>query len=284
MNRKLLTLNLHCLLAGEPEEILTQVAQQIAQGHYTAFALQEVCQTLQSSPVKGAAAHGWIPSEQEPIRADNQALLLAQKLEALGMCCHWSWSYAHIGYGRFQEGVAVFVMDKAEKAITVQVSAGKDPADWHTRRQLGLCVREDEHDTWFFSCHFSKWSDNDDGFAEEWKRFETAINGLSDVEIYLMGDFNSPSQEPDGGCALVKSKGNWYDSCAGKICDTCPGEIDGWNADQPACRIDYIWKNRPFERVDACTLFDGNAGPVISDHYGLEVVEVDCRAESADCR
>ena len=52
---------------------------------------------------------------------------------------------------------------------------------------------------------------------------------------------------------------------------TVQGKIDGWNENEKNLRIDLILSNKLLHVKYSKTIFNGQNGHVISDHFGVEV-------------
>ena len=53
---------------------------------------------------------------------------------------------------------------------------------------------------------------------------------------------------------------------------TVGGNIDGWSKSKEDKRIDYIFSNKEIKVLSSKAIFNGKNHPVVSDHYGLEVI------------
>ena len=89
-----------------------------------------------------------------------------------------------------------------------------------------------------------------------------------------MGDFNNPV-DYEGYQHIIKSPLKLQDShkVAQKISGraTVEGEIAGWDGNQDALKIDYIFTSQGIQIESSAVVFDGKGTPVVSDHFGLEV-------------
>ena len=90
-----------------------------------------------------------------------------------------------------------------------------------------------------------------------------------------MGDFNNPVGQ-EGYKAILKSPLKLQD-CHQVAQErfgnhTVAGEIAGWQGNQEDLKIDHIFCSQGMSVASSKVVFDGQNGPVISDHYGLEVV------------
>ena len=105
---KVLTLNTHAWMENYPEEKLEQIADFIAQEEFEMIALQEINQTMASNEVTDDL---FIKPSGEThsvaIKEDNFAYLLVRLLKKRGQTYYWSWTANHIGYDKYDEGVAI---------------------------------------------------------------------------------------------------------------------------------------------------------------------------------
>lgn len=263
---KLLTINTHSWLEENPQEKLDILAQAILKEQYDVICLQEVNQLVASKPAKDL--FNYFPSAGTPaIREDNYALELVKLLSAKGQPYYWSWAYNHIGYGRFQEGVAILSKEPLQSE-TLLVSQTDDETDYHTRRVL-LSRTGFGKSSFAAACvHLSWWNK---GFEEEWEKLEKSLSAL-DCPLLLMGDFNNPTDEP-GYRLILNSQLNLKDSH--KVARNVYGsatiqkEIDGWQGNQEALKVDHIFLSPQWQVEKSAVVFDGKEYPSISDHCGL---------------
>ena len=264
---KLFTLNTHSLVeegyAGKRESFVKGILQL----QPDLMALQEVnqsrCEREIAVPEKGMVLG------DVPLRSDNHAFRVAEELEAQGLSYHWIWVPIKVGYDRYDEGLAIFSRNPIEQWETVRISESDSYYNFRTRYVLGACVGG----IWYYSVHTGRWQDGEEQFIRQWSRLTGHVEGKE--KVWLLGDFNSPAEEPGTGYDRMRKSG-WYDSFlmarrrgAGM---TVPREIDGWrDKARDAMRIDYIWSNYPADILCSETFFDGKNGVVVSDHYGILV-------------
>ena len=129
---KFLTLNTHSWMEKEAEEKFNLLLQDILDKNYDLICFQEVNQEITSPVVKVDDYYKALPSA-EPIHQDHYVRLLVEKLAESGRNYYWTWSYNHIGYDCYHEGVAILSKTPIE-AREVLVSDVDDPTDYHTRR------------------------------------------------------------------------------------------------------------------------------------------------------
>jgi maltose 6'-phosphate phosphatase len=205
-----------------------------------------------------------------PIGQDHYALALAEALCRAGRSYHWCYLPIKLGYGKYDEGVALLWRGEAESLRVLQLSDTRDYGNW--RRRMALGVQLDG--TWFYSVHTSRWDDPEEPFITQWQRLRDAVQ--AEDRVFLLGDFNCPADAPGQGYARMMADG-WQDLfvCSGHSegYRTVRGVIDGWkdaSADLPR-RIDYILcKIKGVSVPFAKTLFDVDRGQrPVSDHCGV---------------
>jgi len=91
----------------------------------------------------------------------------------------------------------------------------------------------------------------------------------------LMGDFNTDAINSPEDYKMILSQG-LYDTYTAAIEKdsgiTVGGNIDGWSKNKEDKRIDYIFSNKKIKVLSSKVIFNGKNHPVVSDHYGLEVI------------
>lgn len=269
---KVLTLNTHSWMEPMPQQKLRQLAAAISMADYDVIALQEVNQTKGRSVIQPSAY--FHPAKvQEPIREDNFAYQLVEQLAGLGTHYHWTWRCAHIGYDIYEEGVAIL----SKQPITAEAffaSAGTDPSDYRTRVIVAGQTKLADRLVTVLSGHYSWWShEPGTGFAYEWQQTEAFLEDV-DTPLLIMGDFNNPAHIADEGYALVQSSPLQLQDAFAAAAETI-GEftvektIDGWSESTDKLRIDLIFLSQEFAVKSYQVMFDGQATPVVSDHYGV---------------
>ena len=217
--------------------------------------------------------------QEEAIREDNHAAVLASILKQRGINYHWTWTGAKIGYGKYDEGLAVFSRSPILQTRQFYISKSHDYSNWKSRKILGI---QTDQNTWFYTMHMGWWSDEEEPFKDQWERFQTSDIHMKEQEVWLLGDFNSPCDVRGEGYDEIKSYG-WLDTWElAEVKDagiTVSGQIDGWRdtgkqgntESQNGMRIDYIWtnQNRPIKKSQV--VFDGSRDPIVSDHFGVMV-------------
>lgn len=246
------------------------------------LALQEVSQSVGAPPAEGRLLKGLFTCRgQEPvIRKDNHALQVASGLEKAGVHCSWFWQPVKIGYGKYDEGMALFCLNQEiREAESFYISGCTAYENWKTRKVLG--IRTDQYDDWFYSVHMGWWQDEEESFRDQWNRLEQRLlTRKREARIWLLGDFNSPCGIAGQGYDCVCASG-WKDTyeLAGERDSgaTVEGVIDGWESQKGGqvpglgMRIDYIWCSVAVPVQTSRVIFNGSNGLKVSDHFGVLV-------------
>lgn len=266
---KVLTLNTHSWLEESPEEKLVQLATNILENEYDVIALQEVNQQIASK--QGILNDLYCPVSDVVIHEDNFALRLVDLLAAQEAEYYWTWTYSHIGYWKFHEGLAILSkMPILPRDFLVSLCDDETSA---YRRMLLTCMTEIEGKlVTIANGHYSWWSEEEkQGFVPEWLATEKILQE-SEYPVILMGDFNNPSETK--GYQLILNSSlklqDTYKEAKEKVGSaTVANAIDGWRDNQGELRIDYIFTTAEFQVARYQVVFDGISGPVVSDHFGV---------------
>ena len=290
---KCLTLNSHSLVEPEYEKKLAALVEGIWKEQPDVMAFQESSQSVcaEEVPETELEESGFVPcpfcpliaedAKQAKIRRDNHAFRIAVSLRSLGLAYFWTWTGAKIGYGKYDDGLAIFSREPVLAACQFYLTASHDYQDWKTRKALSLSISTGKEVSSFVCVHMGWWEDDEDPFSAQWKRLLGHLHPLKKSgHIWLMGDFNSPDQVRGEGYDLIRDSG-WRDTylLAEKKDSgiTVPGQIDGWRNQENAAgmRIDYIWlspehrKDQPLQILSSRVLFNGRRFSSVSDHYGV---------------
>lgn len=270
---KLLTLNTHSLVEENYTQKLYDFVKAVSKEQPQIIALQEVNQTAFAAAVPAEKLNRYFPADSHAvIRKDNHAYNAVRLLEEKGVPYFWTWIPLKLGYGRYDEGLAVMSLSPIIETSTPLVSEVNDYHNWKTRKLLGirteLLPRE-----WFYSVHFGWWDDEEEPFIKQWAKTESHM--MQHECVWLMGDFNSPAEVRGegydkilGSCwqdSFVLSKRKDIGYTVGKV-------IDGWKdkiSKTCGMRIDQIWCSEKKDIQRSEVLFNGTNYPVISDHYGV---------------
>jgi maltose 6'-phosphate phosphatase len=168
-----LVLNLHCYQEEDQDFKFSQIANAIKELNVDIICLQEVAENWNDM-------HGdW---------ASNSVKIINDRLES-NYHIHTDW--AHLGFDRYREGVAILSKYPISKYDARYLSHSTDPYSIHTRKavmaQIDIpCIGKIN----FFSSHISWW---DDGFSEQFKNLRDWADSLHYGRVYatlLCGDFN----------------------------------------------------------------------------------------------
>lgn len=265
---KLLTLNTHSLEEHDYEKKLNDFVDAVLTEKPDIIALQEVNQSRTENILNFDELEGMtVVCRDIPIRYDNHALNVVRLLNINGLQYHWAWLPVKVGYGKYDEGIAVLSKFSIEDTDVLLISKEDDYDNWRTRKILGIKVRGE----WFYSVHMGWWDDKDDPFIKQWDRIVRYMESKNNV--WLMGDFNSKADVRDEGYDCVTADG-WYDTYNlaedKDLGITVESKIDGWT-NKEEMRIDYIFTNAPVRIKQSKTVFNEKNYPVVSDHYGVMI-------------
>lgn len=272
---KLLTINAHSLQEEEQEKKMECFVSFVLREKIDLIAMQEVNQTAGAPEAEPSLAEGMfrLSDQQIPLRNDNHAARTAQLLRRAGADCYWAYLPVKLGYGRFDEGAALFSIGREiAEADVLRISRTNGYADWKRRAILG--IRLSGMEDWFYSVHMGWWNDSEEQFSAQWTRLQDGLREKKEAPVWLMGDFNSPVEIRGEGYDLIRAAG-WHDlydraqEKRGRA--TVWGAIDGWRGRdvQGGLRIDHIFLSRPIRVRRAMTVFDGKHEMRISDHAGV---------------
>ena len=272
---KLITLNTHSITEPNYYEKMLILAKAIATELPDVVALQEVNQTIDMPLIEGKT----LVTSNADIRTDNYAEALLNELKKLGVSYNCVWLPIKIGYGKYDEGLAILSRSPIIDTDNVLISKCNDYSYWKTRRIIGI----KNELGWFYSVHMGWWNDEEEPFIDQWKCIQETLKDPKYREgtIWLMGDFNSQDDVRGEGYDLVLKSG-WKDTylLAEEKDDgiTVAEEIDGWReadgrskAAKNEKRLDYIFCNTQEEVRASNVICNGKNAPVVSDHYGVMI-------------
>ncbi|MER2064353.1 MAG: endonuclease/exonuclease/phosphatase family protein [Alkalibacterium sp.] len=275
---KVLTLNTHAWMEEKPFDKLEKIVDRIEAEAYRFVALQEINQSLDADVADDPTflkAGGDDPKVD--IKADNFALLIVKELRARGLKYYWSWTANHIGYDTYDEGVAVLSLVPFE-AESLLVSDCEDYTHHYTRRVLKASIKEASENWNVLSCHYSWWEDGEGRklFKQEWDKTLSLLEDDKQTSLLVMGDFNNEASIKGEGYDLVKETAPYladsYPEAKEKIgWATVSSAIDGWSDHPDEKRIDYIFTDVRKTVETYRVVFDGENGPIVSDHFGVEI-------------
>lgn len=280
---KLLTLNTHSLEEPDYAKKTEKFIEMLEKEQPDIIALQEVNQTIQENEIPDIMLDDYIRcgTFNRPVRQDNHARYVVEELRKRNVYYYWTWISAKIGYGKYDEGMALLSKKSIKRAQEFLISKGDDYENWKTRKTLGIQVEGCKD--WFFTVHMGWWNDEEEPFTDQWKCMSHTFDDsmYQEGSIWLMGDFNSQADVRGEGYDLIRNAG-WKDTYL--LADekdsgiTVAEEIDGWRKEDKRSgvyknekRLDYIFVNKPECVRSSKVICNGDHYPVVSDHYGVEI-------------
>ena len=277
---KILTLNTHSLQEENYQQKLEWFVEGILKEMPDIIAMQEVNQTADEELMDLEMLEGQYPIPGcMKIRRDNHAAQVAYRLRQAGMECYWAWLPIKLGYGKYDEGVAILSLGRKIRCVDkFPISKVNDYRNWRTRAVLGVQV--EGLDDWFYTVHMGWWDDDSERFLDQWNMLSSCIATKRCYgTIWLLGDFNAPDRVLGQSYEHIVACG-WVDTYQiAQYKDsgiTVPGIIDGWrekmiDKNVEGMRLDYIWCSRRKEVFSSRVVFNGMKEPVVSDHFGVMI-------------
>lgn len=280
---KLLTLNTHSLLEENYEQKTRDFVAAVIKERPDILALQEVNQSVNAKEADQELLEGYVPYKENkiPVRLDNHAAQVALLLRQAGIFSSWTWIPAKLGYGKYDEGMAIFSLNSPITEVdSFYISRGQDYENWKTRKVLG--VRVAGSSDWFYTVHMGWWDDAEEPFEAQWNVLRRRLDEKKETgHVWLMGDFNSPAEVRNEGYDCVLNSGwkdTWMMAKQKDSAVTVKGVIDGWREKLKDCseeitgmRIDYIWCSEEIPVDCSSVIFNGEREPVVSDHFGVMI-------------
>ncbi|CYU59302.1 endonuclease/exonuclease/phosphatase family protein [Streptococcus suis] len=258
---KLLTVNVHAWLEERQDEKLDVLAQTIAEKAYDVIALQEVNQLITADLVT------------KDLKADNYGLILLEKLRALGQFDYsYYWSNSHIGYDKYEEGIAFLTKLPVYEVDPFYCSQNKSFDSILSRKIMGLTVFYQDQLIDLYSCHINLPDSKEENQLDNIRSIvERTSSGHLKI---LMGDFNTDALSNPQAYRAIKDLGLYdsYDLAEEKDRGiTVEKAIDGWAGHSQEKRLDYVFLNQKRQVQSSRVIFNGENRPIISDHFGVEV-------------
>lgn len=258
---KLLTLNCHSWQEENQLEKIRYLAQTIKEKSYDVIAFQEVSQSIDAESIS------------DSLKKDNYGRVVLDELKKLGVLNYeLIWDFSHLGYEEYEEGLAILTKHPISKTDSFFITQSQDTNHWKTRKIVGTTIIYEDKPLSFYSCHLGWWNDEEEPYQDQvdalWERVQR------EERFFLMGDFNSPAHVENEGYQYLLSKGLYdtYELAEEKDSGTTVmGKIAGWRENNQGLRIDYIFASEKLSIKQSNILFNGLNGPVISDHFGLEI-------------
>lgn len=258
---KCLTLNVHAWLEDNQEEKITILAETVVAEGYDVVALQEVNQSLTS------------PLVLQDLKADNFGLILLDKINQVSQDKYaYFWTYSHIGYDTYEEGLAILTKHPVLALEQFYCSQHQTVDSILARKIIGVTLDYQGQEVTCYSCHINL----PDCKKENQLANIQAILQHSDHEglKVLLGDFNTDALSNPAAYQTILELGLLDTYQLAKVKDegiTVAKAIDGWQEHQTQKRLDYIFLNQKREVLKSQVIFNGHNRAVISDHFGLEV-------------
>lgn len=259
---KLLTLNCHSWQEENQHEKIRKIAETIKEKSYDVIALQEVSQSKAAEKI------------DHKLKKDNFALVILEELQQLGVTEYQlAWDCSHYGYEIYEEGLAILTKHPIVEEESFFITRSEDPEFWKTRKIVGAKVLIDEEPVTFYSCHLGWWNDEVEPYTEQIDALLKQA-GRND-KYFLMGDFNNDAGLKSEGYDYIRGKGLYDTYVLAEKKDegsTVKGKIAGWSENKRDLRIDYIFSSFPVKVASSSVIFNGTNKPVVSDHFGVEVI------------
>ncbi|MEK3784993.1 endonuclease/exonuclease/phosphatase family protein [Paenibacillus sp. FSL K6-1230] len=268
----ILTLNAHAWMEENQSNKIAQLANFIHEQDFDIVALQEVNQSRHEAPLGDAALSRFHATSGRPvIKADNYAYNLCKQI---GREYYWTYVPVHVGFDKFDEGLAILTKMPIVDSFEAYVSEQRDYDNYRTRKILGIQTKGAGERIWFINGHFGWWHDGD-SFKGQWDRFlELSERIIQGQAAFMMGDFNNAAHLHGEGYDYVIQSG-WHDCYTlAKEKDeghTVVKEIAGWEDNKQQLRIDYVFSNRELSIHSSKVVLDGKDSPIVSDHFGIAV-------------
>ena len=262
---KILTINTHSLIEKDYEKKCEYFKNAIINHKPDIIAMQEVNQSKWARTVDNSHFSGDIP-----IKSDNHALKICKMLREESIDYHFNWLGIKNGYKPFDEGLSILSLVPIDKTDSLLLSKTYDYNNWKTRMAQIAKIG----DKIIVNVHMGWWNDDEEPFLNQFQKLNEQLFN-KEQDIFLVGDFNSPSNEKNTGYDTVLS-GGWYDTytLAEDKDDgiTVSSKIDGWK-DNDKKRIDYIFTNKKIPVKSSKVIFNGKNEKIISDHFGV-IIEI----------
>ena len=258
---KLLTINVHGWLEDRQEEKIAELARTIAENDYDLDALQEVNQSITA------------PYVSRELKADNYGLKVLEHLESLvGPRYSYFWSNSHIGYDRYDEGIAILTKLPVYEVDAFYCSRHQKLDSILSRKILGLTLSYQGQLIDCYSCHINLPDCPEEDQLENIKKI---VNRTDHHRLKLfLGDFNTDALSDQAAYEAIKGLGLYDGFELAEEKDsgiTVEKAIDGWSGHSQEKRLDYIFLNQKRRVLASRVIFNGSNKSPISDHFGVEM-------------
>ena len=179
-----------------------------------------------------------------------------------------------IGYGKFEEGLAILTKHRILEQDSLLLSHTDDFYNWRKRKAFGAKIQMTDRSFWIYTTHMGWFNDKEEPFMDQWQQLNQHLQHKNEW-VLIAGDFNAPDFLKGQSYDAILEDGwfDTYDLTTNKYGhDTAKGKIDGWQDTQmTGMRIDYIFSNQVIPVIKHEVVFDGQNGPIVSDHYGIKM-------------
>ena len=258
---KLLTINVHSWLENNQLEKLDILAKTIVEKKYDVIAMQEVNQLINSENV------------YSNIKKDNFGKMLLDKINSYGESDYsYYWTYSHIGFDKYEEGLAILAKGKVCDVEDFYCTSHQDIHSISSRKILKVTLEINNQTIEFYSCHMNLPTCEDENIREN---LYNLVNHTDDSNLKIfMGDFNTDyfNQKKDYNMIIEIGLFDTYEMAQKKDDGvTVYKNISGWEDSMNKKKLDYIFSNRELNVTESSVIFNNTNYPIISDHNGLEV-------------
>lgn len=268
---KILTLNTHSWIEEDQLTKIDQLAEFIREEDFDIVALQEVNQSKTEAPLtESDLKEFYVTDHQAVIKADNYAHVLRKRI---GRDYYWTYIPVHVGFDKYDEGLAILSKTPIVDAFEAYVSEMRDYGNYRTRKILGIKTQISGEETWFVNGHFGWWHD-EESFKGQWDKSLAVLERTNGLPAFIMGDFNNAAHLEGEGYEYVTHSG-WHD-CYELAEEKDEGHtvvkaIAGWENNKQKLRIDYVFSSRKLAVKSSKVVLDGRETPIVSDHSGVAV-------------
>ena len=258
---KILTINVHAWLEKNQMEKIDILAKAIAEKQYDVIAMQEVNQLMNN------------PVIFDDIRQENYGWVLLEKLqEYTDTDYYYHWSNSHIGYGKYNEGVAIITRHKIKEEDEFYCTFAQSVRTISSRRIVSITIDYNGQEIEFYSCHMNLPNCETEDMGKSIQNILTRTK--NDNLKILMGDFNTDAIGSSEDYKNIISQGLFDTYTLAEKKDsgiTVDKSIDGWANDKSQKRIDYIFSNKEIKVKESKVIFNNENKKIVLDHFGVEV-------------
>ena len=258
---KILTINVHAWLEENQMEKIDILARDIAEKQYDVIAMQEVNQLMNN------------PIIFDDIRQENYGWVLLEKLqEYTDTDYYYHWSNSHIGFSKYNEGVAIITRHKIKAEDEFYCTFAQSVRTISARRIVSITIDYKGQDIEFYSCHMNLPNCETEDMGENLRNI--LKRSKTDNLKILMGDFNTDANGNPEDYRNILNQGLYDTYVLAEKKDhgvTVDKGIHGWDHDKSQKRIDYIFSNKEIKVKESKVIFNNENKGIISDHFGIEL-------------